>query len=382
MNEISFRVIDATSDLVAFCDQAKANGWVALDTEFFRERTYYAQLGLIQLGLPEQTVLFDPQSGVDAEPVWELIADEHVIKVLHSGGEDIELLYHQAGKSPQNVFDTQIAAAFVGLGESLGYAALVNVFFQIELDKSQSRTDWLARPLSKEQLIYAAADVYYLARLYPQLMAQVTEQGRLELVADECALQIAKRTRQTEPDLAWRDIGNAWQTTGNQLAVLQELAGWRLVTARKKDKPLSFILKDAALTEIARKCPQQYADLALIEGIHPKVMRQYGEVILALVKRGLARSADDIPTSMPRLDFEPGYKALFKQTKSMLRSTAEALQVEPALLGSRKQINDVFQWLWFCDETTKERLPPPDLLSGWRGKLVKEPLRALLLPRP
>lgn len=382
MSEVKFCMINATSDLVAFCDQAKVNGWVAVDTEFVRERTYYAQLGLIQLGLPDSTVLFDPQSGVEPEPVWQLIADEQVIKVIHSGGEDLELLWQQAGRIPQNMFDTQIAAAFIGLGDSLGYAALVEHFFQVELDKSQSRTDWLARPLSEEQLYYAAADVYYLARLYPDLMAQVAEQGRLALVADECALHIAKRTRVTAPELAWRDLGNAWQTDGLQRAVLQELAAWRLLTAREKDKPLGFILKDATLIEMARKCPRTNAELEPIEGMHPQVLRRYSAQLLALIERGLERSAEDIPPPVPRLDFEPGYKTRFKEVKAMLKSTAEALQITPSLLGSRKQINDVFQWLWFCDESLKKRLPPPDLLTGWRGKLVKESLEALLLPRP
>lgn len=382
MSEVSFRFLNATKDLVAFCDQARAAGWLALDTEFVRERTYYAQLGLLQLAVGDDVVLIDPQTDIDLEPLWVLIADPKTTKVLHAGSEDLELLYHTSQRLPQNVFDSQIAATVLGHGDSMGYAALVQHFFEVELDKTLSRTDWLARPLSPQQLYYAAADTYYLAKIYPQLLTELVASDQLQLVADECALQIAKRTRSLQPDLAWRELGNAWQCSDQQRAVLQHLAAWRLQTARSKDKPVGFIVKDAALIEIARREADSLSKLGGIEELHPQAIRRYGDAIVAAVAHGLAVPAEDIPAPMPRLDFEPGYKAVFKKIKAEIKAQADALALPAPFVGSRKQINELFHWYWFADDALRARLNEPDLLIGWRGTLLKSKLEALLLPRP
>lgn len=382
MSEVTFRMLNATKELVAFCDRAAEFGWVAIDTEFVRERTYYAQLGLVQLALPDDVVLLDPLQCDDLEPLWALVADPQVVKVLHSGGEDLELLYHCAKRQPHNFFDSQIAATVLGLGDSMGYAALVEHFFQVELDKTQSRTNWLTRPLSDEQLYYAAADVFYLARIYPQLLEQLNANDRVAMVADECALQIAKRTRQLAPELAWRELGNAWQCSDQQRAVLQQLAAWRLQTARQKDKPLGFIVKDAALIELARREPTSMSQLGGINDLHPQAVRRYGDAILACVAKGLATPADEIPAPMPRLDFEPGYKPLFKKLKAEVKAVADGLQLPAPFVGSRKQINELFHWYWFSDAELRARLTKPDLLIGWRGEQLKSKFEALLLPRP
>lgn len=382
MSDINFRFINATGELVAFCDQARQVGWVALDTEFVRERTYYAQLGLVQLAVSDDVVLIDPLKDIDLEPLWELVGDSQVVKVLHAGGEDLELLYYCSGRLPQNFFDSQIAATVLGVGDSMGYAALVEHFFNVSLDKSQSRTNWLARPLSDQQTYYAAADVHYLADIYPQLLAALQDRDRLELVADECALNIAKRTRTLEPSLAWRELGNSWQCSDQQRAILRELAAWRLQVARKNDKPLSFIVKDAALIEIARREATNLSGLGGIETLHPQAIRRWGAAINEAVQRGLECPVESIPTLMPRLDFEPGYKPLFKKIKALVKSKAEALELPAPFVGSRKQMNELFHWYWFSDETLKQQLTRPDLLTGWRGSLLKTELESLLLPRP
>lgn len=382
MSEVSFRFLNATKDLVAFCDQARQAGWLALDTEFVRERTYYAQLGLLQLAVEGDVVLVDPQHEIDLEPLWELIADPQTIKVLHAGSEDLELLFYSSQRVPQNFFDSQIAATVLGHGDSMGYAALVQQYCDVELDKTQSRTDWIARPLSPEQVYYAAADVFYLAQIYPQLLAELVAADKMDLVANECALQIAKRTRSGEPMLAWRDLGNAWQCSDQQRAVLQELAAWRLETARSKDKPLGFIIKDAVLIEIARREADSLSKLAGIDELHPQAIRRFGDGVVSAVQRGLAIPAEHIPAPMPRLDFEPGYKAVFKKIKTLIKEQAEALGVPAPFLGSRKQINELFHWFWFADDALRARLHTPDLLIGWRGSLLKNKLEALLLPRP
>lgn len=381
MSEFSFRMINATNDLVAFCDRARAQGWVALDTEFIREKTYYAQLGLVQLATVDEVVVVDPLQVDNLEPLWALTSDPLTIKVLHSGGEDLELINHCAKRRPVNVFDTQIAATVLGIGDSLGYAALVEQFFPVTLDKSLSRTNWLARPLQDDQLYYAAADVFYLARIYPQLLERLATQERLDMVTEESAAQISKRTRELAPDLAWRDIGNAWQCSDQQRAVLQQLAAWRLQTARALDKPLGFIVKEAALLEIARREPTSLSALGGIADLHPQAIRRYGDAIISCVERGLATPVTEIPSAMPRLDFEPGYKPLFKQAKAEVKALADSLQLPAPFVGSRKQINELFYWYWFTDAQLRERLPTPELLVGWRGARLKSKLEALLLRR-
>lgn len=380
MSAIDYRLINATSELVAFCDQARENRVVVLDTEFVRTRTFYARLGLVQLQTGAQLVLVDPlREGIDLAPLWTLLRQPEVLTVLHAGGEDIELIHHLAGALPAQVFDTQIAWSFLRDGQQIGYANMVQEQCGVELDKSQSRTDWLKRPLTSQQLDYAAADVHYLAKIYPALYREANESHLADYIAAETLARSQRRSRPVAPDLAWRQIGGVNVLNGQQRAVLQELAAWRQEVAMQQDIALPFMAKDQVLLTIARQQPATREELAGIEGLHPQSLRKHGRPMLAAVARGRARPAEHQPPPLPRLDDHPGYKRMFRAVKKVLQEVAVELGIAPTLLGSRKQINEVFFWYWHTDPVLRERLPEPELLTGWRGPLLERKVTHIIL---
>lgn len=369
-------MINATGELVAFCVAAQKNGWLALDTEFVRTRTLYADLGLVQARSGDDVMLIDPLNGVDLQPLWDLLNSD-IRTVLHAAGEDLEI-FHRYNAALVNMFDTQIAYAFVTDGSQIGYAGLVEQMLSIAVDKTQSRTDWLQRPLSSEQLTYAAADVEHLAALYPQLQQQVQDAGMEALVRAECEEQVAKRARATNPELAWRDVGGLSLLDGAGRAVLRQLAAWRLRLAREQNIALPFIARDNVLTDIARSQPASRNQLSQIDDLHPKSLRLYGDSILGCVQRGLDEPAEQHPEAIPRYDQDGAYKRFFKAAKGYMKEVAERESIPAPLMGSRKQINEVYVWQNFTAEATKQLLPQPDLLCGWRGALLRDKLNTLV----
>lgn len=377
---LSYQIIDNTPDLTDFCQLARSAGWFAIDSEFVRQRTYYARLGLLQAHAEGATVIIDPLAEIDLAPLWEIIGDARIKTVLHAGGEDIELFYHQAGQqSPQSLFDTQIAAGFCGLGASLGYAKLVDQLCGgVELDKSLSRTDWLKRPLSQEQLDYAAADASYLSAMYPYLLELCEQREVTELVQAESRLQVEKRTQQVAPDLLYLFVGNAWQLNRQQLGILRALTAWRQRKAQQRDIPLGFIFKDGVLLELARRQPGTERQLLAIEGLPPLTRKYSGKEIVQVISQGQQQSEHQLPQNLQRLDDMDGYKAAVKNIKAAIQKLADKLQVDTALIASRKQINDFLNYYWQFTSEQQQRLAPPDLSRGWRWHYLEPELKGLV----
>lgn len=364
----------ATNDaLAACCEAARFHPALALDTEFVRTRTYYPQLGLIQLYDGEQVSLIDPLAITDWAPFNALLQDVNVTKFLHAGSEDLEVFQNAFGMMPEPFIDTQILASFSGHPLSCGFAALVERFTGIALDKSESRTDWLARPLTGRQCDYAAADVWYLLPIAKQLVEKTRESGWLEAALDECRLMKARRAEQAEPDDAWGDIGNAWQLRTRQLACLKLLASWRLKKARERDLALNFVIREEHLWQVARYMPSSLGELDSL-GLSGSEIRFHGKTLLALVAEAQALPESALPEPVVNLVDMPGYRKIFKEIKAVVQATSETKGVSAELLASRRQINQLLNWHW----QLKPRSTPPELISGWRGELLGEPLNALL----
>lgn len=370
-------ITDATA-LAEFCHQARLAPYLAIDTEFVRTRTFYAKLGLVQVRAAEHIALIDTVALVaaDIQPLWDLLRDSHTQLVIHAGGEDYEILSQQMGQIPTHVFDSQIAAAFAGSGEALGYAALVEQYTGLLVDKSQSRTDWMQRPLAKEQLDYAALDVDYLYDIYPKLLEQVTNKGVTDLVLAETAEQIRKRAQSLPDEALYLFFGNAWQCNNEQLRVLRELLIWRQQRARLSDIPLSFVAKDHSLLEMARKPMTSVNALKAVTDLSPVTLRYNGDAIMAAIARG--KASTDVLPRLQRLTDMSGYKAAYAAVKSHCDDVASALGISPALVASRRQVNDVLHWLWQIPVEWQASLPKPDLLSGWRGAKLEADLLQLL----
>ncbi len=233
---------------------------LAIDTEFVRTRTYYPQLGLFQIYDGEHLALLDPLT-LDLSSLWQRLGRAGQIAILHASGEDLELIQHQAGHLPNQMHDTQLAAAFLGYGVSVGFGALVNEFLAVELEKDQARTDWLARPLTPRQLEYAAADVFYLLPLYERVMAKLHESGKFAWFEQECQNHSARKTQTSDPRQAYLDIVNAWQLGRRELAILRELAAWRQQEAVRRDLALNFVVKELHLFKVAERRPTSLRDL-------------------------------------------------------------------------------------------------------------------------
>lgn len=233
---VNYQIITQSSQLEEVCQSARNVDVVMLDTEFVRTRTYYPQLGLIQLYDGDNLSLIDPTVIEDMTAFVELLKDTSVLKVLHACGEDLEVFHNSFGCLPYPMVDTQLMAAFLGHGLSTGFAALVENYLGVELDKSESRTDWLARPLSDKQLEYAAADVYYLQPLYEQLFEKITQAGWWEAAQQESDLAASKRIKTVNQEMAYLDVKGAWQLKPSELAILKPLATWRLKEALRHCK--------------------------------------------------------------------------------------------------------------------------------------------------
>ncbi|MDF2155288.1 ribonuclease D [Vibrio sp. CAU 1672] len=371
---MNYQIITKNKDLEEVCALARDADVVMLDTEFVRVRTYYPQLGLIQLFDGQQLSLIDPTVLTDMTPFVALMQDTSVLKVLHACGEDLEVFQNSFGCTPLPMVDTQLMAAFLGHGLSTGFATLVEEYLGVELDKSESRADWVARPLTPKQLDYAAADVYYLMPLYEKLFERVADAGWWEAVQQESDLLVAKRIRDVHPDSIYRDIKGAWQLKPRELAILKPLAKWRYNEALKRDLALNFIFKENDLLTVARLGLTDFRKMEA-EGIDPRAINRHGAKIAAIVKQAKQTPADDHPAKIERLMDYPGYKQLFKNMKDVVKSVAQHSGLATEFLASKKQINQMISWVWKQD---RDPAKVPDVMQGWRLELLGEKMNKVM----
>ncbi|PIJ51462.1 ribonuclease D [Erwinia sp. OLTSP20] len=366
-------MISSNAALAEICASARQKSALALDTEFVRTRTYYPRLGLIQLFDGEQLSLIDPTTISDWQPFIALLQDQQVTKFLHAGSEDLEVFQHQYGVMPVPMIDSQILAAFCGKTLSLGFASLVENYTGVALDKSEARTDWLARPLTARQCQYAAADVWYLLPIALTLVEETRAAGWLPAAINECQLLCQRRQVVADPQQAWRDITNSWQLQPRQLAALRLLAAWRLEQARQKDLAVNFVLREENLWKVARYLPGTLGELDHL-GIPGQEIRYHGKRLLELVSAARQLDESDLPAPLSNLIDMPDYKRLFKEIKAQIAGIAQQTGLSQELLASRRQINQLLSWHW----QIKPGGQMPELLHGWRGDLLKEKLMNLL----
>ncbi len=337
------RTITTTEDLAAYCDLAKSQPFVTIDTEFLRERTYWSKLCLIQMALPGagEAVLIDPIEGdkMSLEPLYDLFRHEATVKVFHAARQDLEIFFVEGGVFPNPLFDTQIAAMVCGFGEQVGYETLVKKIARADLDKTSRFTDWSRRPLSDAQKEYALADVTHLRGIYEWLAAQLKKNGRAEWVAEELSILTDPATYTVHPDEAWQRIKTR-TTSGRFLAVVKALARFREAYAQGQNVPRSRVMKDDALLELASTKPTTVEELGrsrllLREGRKPEI----ADGILAAVKEGLEMKPEDIPrveSSREQLQVNP---ALADLLRVLLKAKSESLGVAPRLIASSADLD-------------------------------------------
>jgi ribonuclease D len=357
---------------------ARAAGRLGIDTEFMSEGRYRALLCLVQVGVDDpdggdpKIILIDSLAdrNGDFEPLAKLLADPAIEIVVHAGRQDVAILRRAWNTEPTNVFDTQIAAGFAGAGAQTGYGNLLGSILGRRVGKTASFTRWDARPLTEEQVRYAAEDVAHLLELSDELQRRLTDSGRLTWAREECR-RIESATDERDPETAWERLPRVGQLDPRSRAVARALAAWRERTAASEDRPIGSVLADPTLVEVAKRQPSSVDVLGRIRGIHPSGIRRRGEAILAAVQEGL--QAPPIPRDHGRGRSEPTDAPLIVLAEALLRARALEAGLAYELIASRAELEQIIA-------AVRRGEPEPEVrtLSGWRRELVGDDLGDLL----
>jgi len=358
-------LIQTASGLEGALDALDRQPFITLDTEFMRESTYYPKLCLVQAANAQACVLIDPLALADLAPFFALLSRRAHAKILHAARQDIEVLGLASRQPPAGpVFDTQIAAGLLGLPAQIGYGDLVYRRLGVALDKGHTRTDWSRRPLSAEQLDYAADDVRYLVPLYDDLREALHAAGRLGWAEEENAQLENPQLYRVAPEDAWKRLKGLERLEPEQRAVAKALAEWRERQAMKLDRPRGWILHDDTLRSIAETLPATLDQLAATRAMPPAVIRKVGDELLALLAEARNRAGDEVPAQRSRPDADA--LALVKRVAAMIRDRAEELGISPELLATRR---DVEQLVYGRE--------PGVFARGWRKDLIGDQVIAL-----
>jgi len=355
------------ASLARHCAQWQTLPYVALDTEFMRVDTFYPIAALLQIGDGSCAWLIDPLLINDWRPLSALLENPDVIKVVHACSEDLEVLLRLTGSLPAPLFDTQLAAAYLNLGFSMGYSRLVQEVLNIDLPKGETRSDWLQRPLSETQISYAAEDAVHLAEVYNILRPRLSD-DKYAWVLDDGAELVANLRREVDPYEVYREAKLAWKLSRAQLAVLRELCAWREREARARNLPRNRIVREHSLWPLARTQPDNLGALAKIDDMHPKTVRQDGEFLLDLIKQSGSVPPEQWPQALPEpLPIDAA--TLLKSLRALGQRYAEQLDMAPELMLRKKTLEALL----------KSGYPDgpyqlPESLRGWRRDLMGQAL--------
>lgn len=360
--------INRPDQLPALCEQIQQAAWIALDTEFLREKTYYPKFCLLQIATLDWVACVDPIALPDLSTLFEAIYNPAIVKVLHSCRQDLEIFFQITGKLPEPIFDTQIAAPLLGFQDNPGYAMLVSSFLNINLSKAHTRADWSKRPLTKDEIDYAADDVIYLCQIYQIMTQKLTDLGRIDWLKQDFAELADPAHYEVKPEKAWLRIKGQNKLTGKQLSIIQTVAEWREKTAQAEDRPKNWLLRDELLFDLAKLQPETVTDLAAVRGINERAVHRYGKELCQLITA--AKNRPPIPLT---LKDRPAKKtqqqeAILDILTALVRIRAEENELNPTILASRKDLEAL---LFNGDEECP-------LLHGWRYAMAGRELVGLL----
>ena len=353
-------LITDTDALASLCTRLRAEPYVTIDTEFMRERTYFPELCVVQLGGLNDTAVIDAEApGIDLGPLAALLADPNVVKVFHAARQDVEIFLHLFGVVPTPIFDTQIAAMVAGFGDQVGYDALVSALTGGQIDKAHRFSDWSARPLSPAQVTYAAADVTYLRTVYEKLQDKLAAESRMEWVQTEMAILAEPATYRPDPDTMWERLR---PRTNNRrlLGLLRAAAAWREREAQRVDVPRQRLLKDESLLEIAAVAPGTADELSRIRGVSRGFAEgKSGQGLLTALRAATALPEAALPDAPRTRDGAKPSPALVALLKVLLAAKCEQHNVAPKLLASSEEL----------DRLASEDEPDLPVLQGWRREM-------------
>lgn len=334
-----------------------------------RRDSYYPHVALLQICAGDKAWLIDPLAIKDLDQLRALLTAPHVRKILHSCSEDLEVFRRWLGVLPAPLIDTQKAAALLGEDHGLGYRSLVQRLLGVELEKGETRSDWLQRPLTESQCNYAAQDVVQLLRAWALLKQRAEEQQRLTWIqeeGEEAARALAERDRDQ-----YRRIKSASKLSSRQLAALKFISEWREDRAQTVDKPRGWLLDDKACLSIAQAMPEDTAALASLEAVPASVVRKQGDTLLECVAKARQLAADVLPEALPR-PLPPELRNELKSLRKLAREIASDLQIAPEILISGADLELLLR------DREGESIKEPTRWSGWRKDVVIEPLKTVL----
>jgi ribonuclease D len=359
-NRAPMRFITTTPELSDLCRRLGQHNFVAVDTEFIREQTFWPKLCVVQLAGPGEEAIVDPLApGIDLAPFFALMADERIVKVFHAARQDLEIVWNQARLIPHPIFDTQVAAMVCGFGESVSYVSLVKQLTGHNLDKTSRFTDWARRPLSEKQLTYALADVTHLREVYRSLMGELEATGRVRWLDEEMAELTSPDTYESRPEDAWRRLKLRVRNRKG-LAVLIELAAWREKLAQALDVPRNRILRDEALYDVANSAPTDTAQLGHLRSLSEGFSRSSrAKEIVEAVNRGLKRDPRMLPPLREGAGLPAEKAATVELLRVLLKACAARSKVAPRLIADAEHL----------ERLAAEDEPDIPALKGWRYEL-------------
>ena len=353
-------LITDTRSLAAFCASLEGADFVTVDTEFMREKTYWPKLCLVQLGGPDEAAAVDPMAeGIDLSPLFDLMANEKILKVFHAARQDVEIFWHLTGRVPAPMFDTQVAAMVCGFGDSVSYETLVAKLAGAQLDKASRFTDWAQRPLTERQLTYALGDVTHLRLAYEKISQRLEKTGRGSWLAEEMATLTSPDTYRMDPELAWKRL-KVRADKPRLRAMLKELAALREQEAQRLDIPRGRVLRDEALLEIAHHAPRTIDDLARTRGLSGSFAEgKMGAAIMEAVERALSLPSDQCPPEEARRDLPPGLGSVVELLRVLLKIRCDEHEVASRLVA----VTDDLEAIAASDNADVPAL------KGWRGEV-------------
>ncbi|MGR9087338.1 MAG: ribonuclease D [Gammaproteobacteria bacterium] len=360
--------IDTPEHLAALCARIENAPWIALDTEFLREKTYYPKFCLLQIATPEWVACIDPLALPNLDSLLDAIYDPKIVKVFHSCRQDLEIFYQLTGKLPEPIFDTQVAAPLLGFQDNPGYAMLVSSFLNINLNKAHTRADWSKRPLTDAEIQYAADDVIYLCEIYQIIVQKLNALGRADWLRQDFAELSNPDNYQVHPENAWHKIKGKNKLTGRQLSIVQSLAEWREKTAQLENRPKSWLLRDEMIFDLAKLQPDSIAGLAQVRGINERTVNRHGADLCQLISAAKNRPPISLKERIRFSKKTQQQEAVLDILTAIVRLRADENSLNPAIIASRRDLESLF-----LDE--EESCP---LLHGWRYAMAGRELIGIL----
>ena len=359
--------IDSQKAFDAYVDSIAGARVLAIDTEFLREKTYYATLCLLQLNADGKVAVVDPFK-VDISILKPILLDESTMKLFHAGRQDIEIILHEIGCVPAPIFDTQVAAALTGQTQQVGYGPLVHSLCGVKIAKADSFTDWSQRPLTESQIQYAAEDVIYLPEMYDRMCTLLKKKGRLGWLANDFAELSSIEHYVVDERERYRKLKHVSQLTRRQMAAAREMAAWRELQAQSRNIPRKWVLSDEQIVEACKREPRSIDDLFVVRGMREKLPTADARVVIQLVRSALDASPDTWPEVDRCSKNEPNVDVQVDLMTAIVRKRSKQNDIAFQTLASHSELQDI----------ARGHYEDVELLRGWRREIVGEELLALM----